>query len=163
MKLYDFSQTRRTCGTTHFIRPCTILHATGFGLPPNFEDWMMCHKVYLFIIIYSFSSRFGNKIDDVSWESVHSGFKQNGLSNVLGLMDLLHSLPPTSILNETSFNQMKLIKTDRRHRLSQKHLNDLMMIRLQSPSIMDFDPTTAINKWMVSYTVYYNMILIFGV
>ena len=128
-----------------------------------FEDWMMCHEFYLFIIIYSFSSRFGNKIDDVSWESVHSGFKQNGLSNVLGLMDLLHSLPPTSVLNETSFNQMKLIKTDRRHRLSQKHLNDLMMIRLQSPSIMDFDPTTAINKWMVSYTVYYNMILIFGV
>ena len=34
-----FSQARRTCGTTHFIRPCTILHATGFGLPPNFEDW----------------------------------------------------------------------------------------------------------------------------
>jgi hypothetical protein len=29
-----------------------------------FEDWMMCHEVYLFIIIYSFSSRFGNKIDD---------------------------------------------------------------------------------------------------
>jgi hypothetical protein len=26
-----FSQARRTCGTTHFIRPCTILHATGFG------------------------------------------------------------------------------------------------------------------------------------
>jgi hypothetical protein len=34
-----FSQARRTCGTTHFIRPCTILHATGFGLPPYFEDW----------------------------------------------------------------------------------------------------------------------------
>jgi hypothetical protein len=33
-----FSQARRNCGTTHFIRPCTILHATGFGLPPNFED-----------------------------------------------------------------------------------------------------------------------------
>ena len=33
-----FSQARRTCGTTHFIRPCTILHATGFGLPPYFED-----------------------------------------------------------------------------------------------------------------------------
>jgi hypothetical protein len=34
-----FSQARRTCGTTHFICPCTILHATGFGLPPYFEDW----------------------------------------------------------------------------------------------------------------------------
>ena len=33
-----FSQACRTCGTTHFIRPCTILHATGFGLPPYFED-----------------------------------------------------------------------------------------------------------------------------
>jgi hypothetical protein len=91
----------------------------------------------------------------VSWEIVHYGFRQNGLSNVLGLMDLLHSLPPTSVQNETSFNQMKLIKTDRRHRPSQEHLNDLMMIRLQSPSIMEFDPTTAINKWMVSYTDYY--------
>jgi hypothetical protein len=41
LKLYDFfSQARRTCGTTNFIRPCTILHATGFGLPPYFED---CH------------------------------------------------------------------------------------------------------------------------
>jgi hypothetical protein len=33
-----FSQARQTCGTTHFIRPCTILQATGFRLPPNFED-----------------------------------------------------------------------------------------------------------------------------
>ena len=37
--IWLFSHARRTCGTTHFIRPCTILHATGFGLPPNFEDW----------------------------------------------------------------------------------------------------------------------------
>ena len=36
-----FSQARRTCGTTHFIRLCTILHATGFRLPPNFEDCIM--------------------------------------------------------------------------------------------------------------------------
>ena len=33
-----FSQARRTCGTTHFIRLCTILHAMGFGLSPKFED-----------------------------------------------------------------------------------------------------------------------------
>jgi hypothetical protein len=38
-----FSQAHRTCGTTHFIRPCTILHATGFGLPPNFEDCKWVH------------------------------------------------------------------------------------------------------------------------
>ena len=33
-----FSQARPTCGTTHCIRPCTILHAMGFGLQLNFED-----------------------------------------------------------------------------------------------------------------------------
>ena len=33
-----FSQARQTCRTTHFIRLCTILHATGFGQLPKFED-----------------------------------------------------------------------------------------------------------------------------
>jgi hypothetical protein len=85
----------------------------------------------------------------VSWESVNSSFSQNGLDNILALVDLIRSLPPTSVKNETSFNQMKLIKTDRRYRLSGKHLNDMLMIRLQSPSIGYFDPTNAVNKWMV--------------
>ena len=43
------SQARRTCGTTHFIRPCTILHATGIGPPPNFED---CDKCYPLAKLY---------------------------------------------------------------------------------------------------------------
>jgi hypothetical protein len=43
-----FSQARRTCGTTHFIRLCTILHATGFGLPPKFED---CRIYYSLISV----------------------------------------------------------------------------------------------------------------
>ena len=48
-----FSQAHRTCGTTHFIRLCTILHATGFELPPNFEDWF-CQKYLLsyYVITY---------------------------------------------------------------------------------------------------------------
>jgi hypothetical protein len=39
-----FSRARQTCGTSHFIRPCTIVHATDFGLPPNFEDWYLYFK-----------------------------------------------------------------------------------------------------------------------
>jgi hypothetical protein len=51
-----FPQARRTCGATHFIRPCTILHATGIGLPPNFEDCALpyipgsYHKTTTFVI-----------------------------------------------------------------------------------------------------------------
>jgi hypothetical protein len=41
-----FSQARRTCGTTHFIPLCTILHAMGFGLPPYFEDWFCVIGAY---------------------------------------------------------------------------------------------------------------------
>ncbi|XP_062595414.1 putative uncharacterized protein DDB_G0271982 [Saccostrea cucullata] len=67
-------------------------------------------------------------------------------------MDLLHSLPPTSVLNETAFNQMKLLKTDRRQRLSHKHLNDCLMIKLQSPAISEFDPKEAVDRWMLSPT-----------
>jgi hypothetical protein len=44
------SQVRRTCGTTHFIRPCTILHATGIGLPPNFEDSICSVQNVLFAL-----------------------------------------------------------------------------------------------------------------
>jgi hypothetical protein len=40
LKLYDFfSQARRACGTTHFVRLCTILHVSGFRLPLDFVDW----------------------------------------------------------------------------------------------------------------------------
>ena len=37
-----FSQAR------HFIRLCTILHASGFGLPAKFED---CNIIYMYIYI----------------------------------------------------------------------------------------------------------------
>lgn len=48
---------------------------------------------------------------------------------------------------------MKLIKTDRRHRLSAQHLNDIMLVKIESSSIQDFVPTPSINKWMVSLKV----------
>lgn len=94
--------------------------------------------------------RHDGKFVDVSWEDVHSSLSGNRLHNILHLMDLLHSLPPTSVLNETAFNQMKLLKTDRRQRLSNKHLNDCLLIKLQSPAISEFDPKEAVDKWMLS-------------
>jgi hypothetical protein len=36
-----FSRARQTCGTSHFIHPCTIVHATGFGLPPNLTRYIV--------------------------------------------------------------------------------------------------------------------------
>lgn len=88
-------------------------------------------------------------LQGISWMDIHSSLSDCGVSNVLHILDLIHSLPPTSVLNETAFNQMKLLKTDRRHRLNERHLNDCMLIRIESPSIKDFNPMAAVDKWMV--------------
>lgn len=76
-----------------------------------------------------------------------------GIQDILTLMDLLRTLPAnccSSVANEASFNQTKLTKTNRRQRLSNMHLNDCMVIQLESADILDFDPTSAVNKWMVN-------------
>ena len=73
------------------------------------------------------------------------------VDNVLALIDLILALPPTSVLNETGFSQLKLIKTDRRHRLSQDRLNNIMEVKLNGPPINNFNPDQAIDDWMVSY------------
>ncbi|XP_062589081.1 zinc finger protein 862-like [Saccostrea cucullata] len=106
------------------------------------EEWQM-----LRCLVYR---RFGGQFMVTSWQDIHAAFGESGVPNILALIDLIHSLAPTSVINETGFNQLKLIKTDRRHRLTERHLNDLMVIRLQSPSIVNFDPNPAIDKWMVS-------------
>lgn len=97
-----------------------------------------------------FLIRFSGKLLDVSWEDVFKSFTECGLSNVFNVIDLILSLPPTSVVNETAFNQMKLLKTERRHRLSNQHLNDCMLIRLESAEITEFDPQPAIDRWMVN-------------
>jgi hypothetical protein len=51
-----FSQARRACGTTLFIRLCTILHASGFELvPPSFAD--CCRDTYLINFLYKILRR----------------------------------------------------------------------------------------------------------
>ncbi len=76
---------------------------------------------------------------------VHGAYPE--LRNILLVFELLDTIPPTSVLCETSFSQMKLIKTARRAKLSRKSLNNLMMVKLQAPSICDFSPDDAIAKW----------------
>ena len=97
--------------------------------------------------------RFGNNLLNLSWEKVNHVFSQNDIDNILALIDPIRSLPTTSVVNETAFNQMKLIKTDRRHRLSSEHMNDMMLIRIQSPKVQEFDRTPSIDKWMAIFTL----------
>jgi hypothetical protein len=77
-----FSQARRTCGTTHFIRLCTILHATGFGLPPNFED---CYS----IIWHNCSKNIDNKTEFTKLlRDINNGIYSSYQKSDLGLITL---------------------------------------------------------------------------
>ncbi|XP_052763557.1 uncharacterized protein LOC128205702 [Mya arenaria] len=65
-------------------------------------------------------------------------------------MEIVLALPPTSVKCETAFSAMKLLKTKRRGRLGNTRLNDLMAIKIMSPTIEEFDPEAAIAEWMTS-------------
>jgi hypothetical protein len=87
----------------------------------------------------------------VTWSDIFAKFGED--FKILPIFDLLLSLPPTSVACETSFSQMKLIKTSRRSRLSGATLNSLMLVKLESPSVEDFDPDKIVDRWVVSYDI----------
>ena len=94
--------------------------------------------------------RHGENLHSLSWRDVKDlqDFKQISL-----VVELLHCLPPTSVACETTFSQMKLIKTSRRISLSNQTLNNLLLVKLQSPSIADYNPNDSIDDWLVSIHV----------
>ncbi|XP_071142824.1 zinc finger protein 862-like [Mytilus edulis] len=94
--------------------------------------------------------RFGSDMNNVDLLDVNTAFQNNDVDNVLCVFDLLRSLPPTSVKNETCFSSMKLTKNKRRGRLNNSTLDTLMSVQLQSPSIEEFNPDAAIKDWLIT-------------
>ncbi|XP_048735827.2 uncharacterized protein LOC125651296 [Ostrea edulis] len=93
-------------------------------------------------------TRYGEDLQDRTWSTIHKATEDQGVSSVLSLMDLILSLPPISVFDERSFSHMKLIKDDRRTRLSTASLSDIMVVKAESPAVETFDPSTAISEWL---------------
>ena len=68
-------------------------------------------------------------------------------SNVLVLCELCFSLPFSNGSVERMFSALKLVKTDRRTRLHQDKLSDLLEIQLEGPSLGSFSPKQAVEAW----------------
>lgn len=56
-------------------------------------------------------------------------------------------LPFSTAECERGFSHLNLIKTDERSRLSTKVVDDLVMIKLNGPKFIDFNPEKTINLW----------------
>ena len=67
--------------------------------------------------------------------------------NVLSLINLVLTIPATSVKAERGFSVMKRVKTDFRIKLANPALNDLLRIILLSPAEVGFDPLPAIQHW----------------
>ena len=101
----------------------------------------------MFIKKYFNVSRLQNgSPDPLNWEALHD----DSCQNIMMIIDLLLSLPPTSVSCETSFSQMKLIKTSRGARLASSTLDNLMQIKLNTAEVGQYDPQEAIDQWLVS-------------
>ena len=96
-----------------------------------------------------FVQMFGSMLDDTTLADIHRSFRKHDVHNI-SLLNLLQSLPPTSVKNETCFSAMKLTKGKRRGRLNNSTLDNLLSVQLQAESIEDFNPDKAIQNWLVS-------------
>jgi len=51
------------------------------------------------------------------------------------IIDLIRSLPTSSAENEKGFSQMKLVKTDKRSRMQNTALNDLIIVQMTGQTV----------------------------
>ena len=71
-------------------------------------------------------------------------------TNILGLVELLFTLPMSNGWVERIFSVLKLIKTDRHTKLSEDHLDDLLRISVDGPPASEWDATNAVRLWWSS-------------
>lgn len=85
------------------------------------------------------------KPSGLNWPTINQQFGAS-CPAVLSLVDLLLTLPASSLEAERGFSHLKVVKTDLRSRMTTS-LTDQLMVVLQSPTIQDFDPVPAIHLW----------------
>ena len=90
--------------------------------------------------------RFRKDLVSISWEKM---LDSKDFPNIVKVIDLILTLPSTSVKCETAFSQLKLLKTCRRSSLTSDVLNNLMAVKLLAPPIQEFNPADSIETWLV--------------
>ena len=69
-------------------------------------------------------------------------------SEIKQLITIVLTLSPTTAQVERAFSIMSHVLTNRRRTLTSKHVEDIMRICSNGPSIKDFDPKTYVIHWI---------------
>ncbi|XP_023932929.1 zinc finger protein 862-like [Lingula anatina] len=107
---------------------------------------LLTEWVFLKSYVYN---RHGSNLKSLTWTSVLPLVARE-YKNISLVMDLLLTLPPTSVNNETTFSRSKLTKNKRRGHLQTSNLNDILVVETCSPPVEEFDPKNSIDHWMVT-------------
>ena len=89
---------------------------------------------------------FSKDFENLNWKQVNRRFGKE-YAEILSLFDLILTIPATSTACERGFSHMKWIKSDRRTLTSEKTLSNSLMIKLEGPTIKEFNPDSAIDLW----------------
>ena len=83
---------------------------------------------------------------DNFWSIMFEKFME-AFPNLCRLGELFLCLPPTSVDAERGFSSQNIIKTALRSNLTISNLNNLMYIKIEGPSIEQFDFETTFINW----------------
>lgn len=106
------------------------------------QEWGML-KTLLYI-------RYSENVQRLTWSEINTALTDQGVDKILSLIDFILSLPATSVHNERCFSHMKIMKTDRRSRMTSSTMTDVLLVKLETPDIEKFDPQSAINLWTIT-------------
>ena len=81
------------------------------------------------------------------WWKLFNAANVNRWGNVLSLIELLFCIPMSNGRVERVFSTVKLIKSDRRSRLSEDTLDHLVRIAVDGPPLAQWDATDAVHLW----------------
>lgn len=95
-------------------------------------------------------NRHGHRLHTSTWMEIYD----SEFPLVMSVVDILLCIPPTSVRCETTFSQMKLIKTCRRSRMRGTTLSNLLVVKMESEEVQTFCPEDAVHIWMVSFNFY---------
>ncbi|XP_059930487.1 zinc finger protein 862-like [Gadus macrocephalus] len=124
----------------HFREP---LERSGCDLAAVQDEWQG-----LKILV---SQSFKDKSYSGLWETMltKEPYRED-YKNILELVQLMLALPISAAQCERGFSAQNRIKSSKRSSLAVSTTEDLMRITLEGPSLEDYDPSPAVDRWMNS-------------
>ncbi|KAG1684938.1 Zinc transporter Slc39a7 [Nymphon striatum] len=90
------------------------------------------------------------EIETEAYESVLADNQNDSLTAILPIINIMLTISPSTAQCERGFSAMNGLKTQYRTSLNQNSLSHLMRVKVDGPSVKDFNPTDSLVTWINS-------------